>query len=121
MAEHNETGKKGEEIAVKYLKDKGYKILETNWRLGKNEIDIIALDGKFIVIAEVKTRQSNSFGEPEIAVTREKQKSLIRSANSYVRMKHIDLEVRFDIISIILAKDKEQIHHIVDAFYPLLK
>ena len=121
MAEHNEKGKQGEEIAVKFLKNKGYKILETNWRLGKNEIDIIAMDGKFIVIAEVKTRQSNHFGEPEIAVTREKQKALIRAANAYVRMKKLDFEVRFDIISIILAKNTEQIHHIEDAFYPLLK
>jgi putative endonuclease len=121
MAEHNETGKKGEEIAVNFLKKKGYKILETNWRLGKNEIDVIALDGKFVVIAEVKTRQSNQFGEPEIAVTREKQKALIRSANAYVRMKHLDLEVRFDIISIILDKDVEKVNHIEDAFYPLIK
>lgn len=120
MAEHNETGKKGEEIAVNFLKNKGYKILETNWRLGRNEIDIIAKDGKFIVVAEVKTRQSNQFGEPEIAVTREKQKALIRSANAYVRIKKLDLEVRFDIISIILSKDVEQINHIEDAFYPLL-
>ena len=121
MAEHNDLGKQGEEIAVKFLKNKGYKILETNWRLGKNEIDIIARDGNFIVVAEVKTRQSNLFGEPEIAVTREKQKALIRSANAYVRMKMIDLEVRFDIISIILAKNTEQVNHITDAFYPLLK
>jgi len=121
MAEHNEKGKQGEEIAVEFLKKKGYKILETNWRLGRNEIDIIAIDGKFIVVVEVKTRNSNQFGEPEIAVTREKQKALIRSANAYVRMKHLDSEVRFDIISIILAKDTEQIHHIEDAFYPLLK
>src|ERR1039457_5754929 len=121
MAEHNETGKKGEEIAVKFLKNKGYKILETNWRLGRNEIDIIAMDGKIIVVAEVKTRQSNSFGEPEIAVTREKQKALVRAANAYVRLKHLDLEVRFDIISIILEKDCEKINHIADAFYPLLR
>jgi putative endonuclease len=121
MAEHNDKGRKGEEIAADFLKKKGYKILETNWRLGKNEIDIIALDGKTIVVAEVKTRTSNTFGEPEIAVTREKQKALVRSANAYVRIKQLDMEVRFDIISIILAKDTEQINHIEDAFYPLLK
>jgi putative endonuclease len=121
MAEHNETGKKGEELAVNFLKKKGYKILETNWRLGGNEIDIIAMDGDFLVVAEVKTRTSNTFGEPEIAVTKEKQKALIRAANAYVRIKQIDKETRFDIVSIILVKDKEQIHHIEDAFYPLIK
>ena len=120
MAEHNDIGKKGEEIAVNFLKNKGYRILDTNWRLGRNEIDIIAMDGRFIVIAEVKTRQSNQFGEPEIAVTREKQKALIRSANAYVRLKRLDHEVRFDIISILLTKDGEHVNHIADAFYPLL-
>src|ERR1035438_6029055 len=108
MAEHNETGKKGEEIAVKFLKNKGYKILETNWRLGRNEIDIIAVDGKLIVVAEVKTRQSNQFGDPEMAVTREKQKALVRAANAYVRSKQLDMEVRFDIISIIDRKSVVQ-------------
>jgi putative endonuclease len=121
MAEHNDIGKKGEEIALKFLREKGYKILETNWRLGRNEIDIIAMDGKVIVVAEVKTRQSNQFGEPEIAVTREKQKALVRSANAYVRLKHLDVETRFDIISIILEKDTEKINHISDAFYPMLR
>ena len=121
MAEHNDTGKKGEEIAVNFLKNKGYRILDRNWRLGSNEIDIIAADGNFIVVAEVKTRTSNKFGEPEIAVTKEKQKALIRAANAYVKIKQIDQEMRFDIVSIILVKDKEQVHHIVDAFYPMIK
>ena len=120
MAEHNETGKQGEEIAVKYLASKGYKVLETNWRSGKNEIDIIAMDGKTLVIAEVKTRHSGSFGDPEVAVTREKQRSLIRAANAYVLRKKLNCEARFDVISILLEKNGERINHIPDAFYPLL-
>ncbi len=120
MAEHNETGKKGEEIAVKFLKGKGYNVVETNWRNGKHEIDIIAMDGKTLVVAEVKTRHSSAFGEPEIAVTREKQRALIRAANSYMLKKKLENEVRFDIISILIVKDKETINHIADAFYPLL-
>jgi len=120
MAEHNEFGKKGEEIARHYLVGKGYKIMETNWVSGKNEIDIIAREGKYIIVVEVKTRHSNYSGEPETAVTREKQKSLIRAANAYIRMMNIDLEVRFDIISILIIKGKEQINHIEDAFYPTL-
>ena len=120
MAEHNELGKKGEDIAADYLAKKGYNILEKNWRQWRNEIDIIARDGKYLVIVEVKTRQSNYFGEPETAVTYEKQKALIRAANTYIRYNNMDLEVRFDIVSIIIAKEKEQIHHIEDAFYPIL-
>jgi len=120
MAEHNDLGKKGEEIAAAFLEKKGYVILEKNWRQWKNEIDLIAMDGKYLVIVEVKTRQSNFFGEPETAVTREKQRALIRAANAYVRYRNIPSEVRFDILSIIISKTSEQIHHIVDAFYPTL-
>lgn len=120
MAEHNDLGKKGEEIAAGYLEKKGYRILEKNWRQWKNEIDVIAMDGKYLVIVEVKTRQSNYIAEPETAVTREKQRALIKAANAYMRYKNISSEVRFDIVSIILTKSSEQIHHIVDAFYPTL-
>jgi putative endonuclease len=120
MAEHNEFGKKGEDIAADYLQKKGYKILERNWVSGKNEIDIIAREGKFIVVVEVKTRHSNYAGEPETAVTHDKQKSLIRAANSYIRKMNLYEEVRFDIISILVVKGKEQINHIEDAFYPTL-
>jgi putative endonuclease len=120
MAEHNEFGKKGEEIAIDFLKKKGYKILETNWVSGKNEIDIIAREGKYIIVVEVKARHSNFAGEPETAVTRDKQKSLIRAANAYIRKMNYDEEVRFDIISILVVKGKEQINHIEDAFYPTL-
>ena len=120
MAEHNDLGKRGEEIATGYLEKKGYQILEKNWRQWKNEIDVIAMDGKYLVIVEVKTRQSSYFGEPETAVTRDKQRTLIRAANAYVRYKNINCEVRFDILSIVISKSSEHIHHIVDAFYPTL-
>jgi putative endonuclease len=120
MAEHNDLGKKGEEKAAGYLEKKGYRILEKNWRQWRNEIDIVAMDGKCLVIIEVKTRQSNFFGEPEMAVTRDKQKALIRAANAYVRYKNVDCEVRFDILSVIISKNTEQILHIEDAFYPTL-
>ena len=120
MADHNDLGKNGEEIASGFLEKKGYRILEKNWRQWRNEIDIIAMDGRYLVIIEVKTRQSNYFGEPEMAVTRDKQKALIRAANAYVRYKNINCEVRFDILSILISNTSEQIHHIEDAFYPIL-
>ena len=117
MSDNLELGRKGEELAANHLSGKGYKILERNWRRGRNEIDIIARDGNFVVIVEVKTRESNAFGEPEMSVTREKQKALIRAANSYILYKDIHDEVRFDIVSIIIGKGKEVINHIEDAFY----
>jgi len=120
MAEHNETGKKGEVIAKKYLEKKGYKIVETNWRYKNDEIDIIAETDDLIVILEVKTRSSNYYGEPEVFVTRQKQRFLIRGANAYVQYNKIDKEVRFDIVSILLYQDKQKINHIEDAFYPIV-
>ncbi len=120
MAQFHELGKTGEEIASEYLQSKGYKILETNWRKGQLEIDIIALKDDTLIVAEVKTRSTNYFGEPEEFVTRSKQKNLVKAANSYVIFKNFDLEVRFDIISILVRGDQYKVHHIEDAFYPTM-
>ncbi len=120
MLQTNELGKAGEDMAAEYLKKKGYRILERNWRFGRNEIDIVARDGNIVVIAEVKTRSSSFFAEPETAVTRDKQRILVRSANAYVRYNRINLEVRFDVIAILFSPGGEQINHIEDAFYATL-
>ena len=118
MADHNDLGKLGEEIAVQYLTNKGYKILERNWHNIHKEIDIIARDGKSLVIVEVKTRQSDEYGEPDIAVTRKKQRMLIAAANAYITRKGLDMETRFDIISIVFREETPIISHIEDAFLP---
>ncbi|MGE5424760.1 MAG: YraN family protein [Syntrophothermus sp.] len=118
MSENIEFGKKGEEIAADFLRKKGFKILEMNWRSGRNEVDIIAMDKEYLVIVEVKTRSSTFAGEPETAVTRDKQRGLIIAANSYLRFKQRSNEVRFDIVAIVIQKESETIHHIEDAFYP---
>ncbi len=120
MADHNETGIKGEELAEKYLRNAGYEILETNWHFGKNEIDIIARDGEFLVIVEVKTRRTANFGEPEEFVTRAKQRSLIKAANGYIEKHDIDLETRFDIVSVLYHGNSYTVKQIKDAFYPLV-
>ena len=118
MAEHNDLGKMGEELAVNYLIGKGYEILERNWRNKHKEIDIVAKDGETLVIVEVKTRQSDGFGEPDMAVTRQKQKCLVYAANAYVFSKRLDLDIRFDIISIVFNQGNPKIDHIEDAFLP---
>ncbi|MBQ4399060.1 MAG: YraN family protein [Bacteroidales bacterium] len=118
MAEHNDFGKLGEELAVDYLTGKGYEILERNWRNVHKEIDIIAKDGKFLVIVEVKTRQTDEYGEPDVAVTRKKQRMLIAAANAYITRKGLDMETRFDIISIVFRDGEPVIEHIEDAFLP---
>lgn len=118
MSAHNELGKKGEEIARKFLIEKGYKIIATNWRYKKEEIDIIAKHENEIIFVEVKTRSSSYFEAPEQAVTKKKQKFLINAANDYIQSNNIEIEGRFDIISVICNTNKEEINHIEDAFYP---
>lgn len=120
MAEKHELGKSGELLASGFLKQKGYTILELNWRKGPLEIDIIAKKDELLVIVEVKTRSTSYFGEPEEFVNRAKQKHLISAANKYIFEKDINNEVRFDIISILLKGEQHRIYHIEDAFYPTI-
>jgi len=120
MAEHNETGKSGEDYALEYLLKKNFDILEKNWRHNKDEVDLIAVHKNCLVIIEVKTRSTLYFGEPQIFVNKKKQAFMIRAANAYIMKKDIDLETRFDIVSVILSGDKVSIKHIEDAFYPTL-
>ena len=120
MAEFHELGEKGEDMAAAYLQKKGYTILETNWRKGSLEVDIIAQKDDILVIAEVKTRSTNYFGEPEEFVTKAKQKNLIKAANIYIQFNNMDVETRFDIISVLIKGDQHQVHHIEDAFYPTI-
>ena len=120
MQNNLDFGKRGEDLAVNYLINKGYQILERNWRSGHKEIDIIALDGNTLVAVEVKTRQSNTYGEPDIAVGVMKQKMLIWAAEAYVRYKNLDVEIRFDIISIVMTNTEIHLEHLEDAFIPTI-
>ena len=120
MADHNETGKQGEAIAVEYLQNKGYVILEQNWHNHHREIDIIATKGNEMAIVEVKCRTGAPLVEPYIAVNRNKQNLLIKAANAYIQKNNIDLETRFDIVSITLGKEVS-IDHIENAFYPRVR
>ncbi len=123
MAEHNELGAWGEEEAVKYLRTKGYEILEQDWKMGKRDLDVIALteDESTMVFVEVKTRTGDDYQQPQEAVTRRKIKNLAVAANAYVKTYHLDVDIRFDIISIIGHRPfVERIEHIEDAFNPLL-
>ena len=118
MAAHNDFGKLGDELAVNYLIGKGYEILERNWHNIHKEIDIIAKDGKFLVIVEVKARQTDEYGDPDVAVTKKKQRMLIAAANAYISRYNLDIETRFDIVSIIFKDGEPVIEHIEDAFLP---
>ncbi len=120
MNETQKTGGEGETEALNYLRSIGYEILEKNWRHSNQEIDIIAKDKTFLVIAEVKTRSSNAFGEPEAFVNRQKQRNLIKAANAYLEKKDLMLEIRFDILSVMKNGENYKVNHIQNAFYPIL-
>lgn len=119
MAKKLSLGKIGEDLATQYLIDKGYQILERNWRAYRKEIDIIAIDGKDIVFVEVKTRQDDEFGTPEMAVNQRKRAHIYAAASSYYYEHKIDLDVRFDVIAILYRDGKPEINHIVDAFHSI--
>lgn len=115
-------GKAGEAIALDFLKRKGYRILETNFRPGKlGEIDIIAREGEYICFVEVKTRSSVFFGYPSESVNRKKQLNMIRAAQVYLKQNGLNEEfVRFDIVEVLIDKEKNdsavEINLIGDAF-----
>ncbi len=117
MAEHNELGRKGEALAVEFLVSNGYEILARNWRYGRAEIDILAQKNGFLVVVEVKTRTSDVYGKPEIFVNRKKIGLLMEAVNAFMEEKNLDLEVRFDIISIVSNRYGNRIEHIKNAFY----
>ena len=117
MAQHNELGKKGEELALELLEKKGYFIRDKNWRYLKAEVDIIAQKGDILAVVEVKTRSSTDFGDPQDFVNPKKIKLLVTAIDEYVNSKELDVEVRFDIIAIVKEGPRFNIEHIEDAFY----
>lgn len=117
MAKHNELGELGEDLAVEELEKNGYEIVERNWRYKKAEIDIIARKNEVLAIVEVKTRSSDYMGNPQDFVTPKKIKMLVEAVNEYVVSKDLDVEVRFDIMAIIINQNKLTLEHLEDAFF----
>ncbi|MFA6151504.1 MAG: YraN family protein [Chitinophagaceae bacterium] len=118
MSKHNEIGTNGELLAVNFLKNKGFIILETNWRSGKKEIDIIVENDETIIFVEVKTRSNFNFGFPEEAVSETKKSFLKIAAEDYFIKNNCNKDIRFDVISIIQrGKTAAEIIHFEDAFF----
>jgi putative endonuclease len=117
MAEHNDLGKLGEELAVEFLEKDGYTILATNWIFQKAEVDIIAQKENTLAVIEVKTRSSLEFGLPQDFVKPKKIQLLTKAIDAYVNQENLDLNVRFDIIAIHKESKSFVIEHLTDAFY----
>ncbi len=112
MSKHSKIGIKGEQIAADFLLNKGYNVLFRNWRSGRKEIDIIAFKDNTLAIIEIKTRSRSDIGYPEESVTNRKKSFLKSAAIDFVGQYPQYINVRFDIISILLDKGelKELIH-----------
>lgn len=120
MAAHNDLGRWGEEMAAQYLEHKGYTVVERNWKWGHRDLDIVAIDAGCLVVVEVKTRRNQAFMAPEKAVDRRKIQSLCIAANAFVKLRHVGMPLRFDIITVTgTSTDDCEIDHIQEAFTPL--
>lgn len=120
MADHNELGKIGEQMAVEFLIEKGYKILDRNFRFKQLEIDIVTEHEGLLKVVEVKTRQSSYLTDPRELVSKSKQKGIIKTTNHFIHENEVDLEVQFDLIVIIINDKMKKIEHFEAAFYPTL-
>ena len=112
-----ELGKQGEEIAIRFLKKKGYRILIRNYVCKMGEMDIIAREKDTLVFVEVKTRTSAVFGPPQLAVNSTKQMQLSKVALYFLKEKKLEeVKARFDVVAILLRPEREEVELIKDAF-----
>jgi putative endonuclease len=117
MAEHNELGKEGEELAVTFFTAKGYQVLHTNWRFGKHEIDLIAMHNNILHFIEVKSRSYSTYGFPEEKVTRKKILALFKAADEFL-YRHPDYHnICFDILSIVKRFGEDAEYFLIEDVY----
>lgn len=123
MARHNELGKMGEQLAVEFLVKQGFIIRETNWRMFKLEIDIIAQDSSRVLhIVEVKTRSSDDHFDPMKAINIAKKRHMVASANGYIHYFNLHCEIQYDVIIVIGTPEKGfKLEYYPDMFVPKLK
>lgn len=116
MSKAHELGRKGEAIATNFLAKKKHRIIERNWRWKKAEIDLITQHQDVLVFVEVKTRSSPLYGQPQEFISARKIELMKDAAEAYITNENIDLEIRFDIVSIIHKNKTIKIEHIENAF-----
>ena len=117
MAQHNQLGSEGEELAVDFLLKNDYEIIERNYRFDKAEVDIIAKKKEVLAIIEVKTRSTADFGNPQDFVKPKQIQRLVKAVDEYVTANDLDVEVRFDIIAVYKEGANFKIEHLEDAFF----
>lgn len=118
MSQHLKLGKRGEEIAAEFLLQNNYEIIQQNFKAQNYELDIIAKKDNILIFVEVKTRNNNYFGEPEESVNHKKEKHITKASELFMNNYDDFIDIRFDIIAIILQDGNVKIKHIEDAFSP---
>ncbi len=119
LTPHLALGERGEKLAERFLRERGYKILVRRYKGRHGEIDLVCRDDDILVFVEVKTRASEEYGAPSVAVDAEKQKNLTRTALEYLReIGNPEVQFRFDIVEVVMADKREasEIRLIQDAF-----
>lgn len=116
MKKAHKLGRKGEDIASHFLAHKKHQIIDRNWRWQKAEIDIISQDHKTLVFVEVKTRSTEHYGQPKEFISSRKEQLMKDAAEAYLELNCLDLEIRFDIISIVMKNEIPKIEHIENVF-----
>lgn len=116
MARHNDTGKKGEVLAAVWFENKGYRIIEKNWRWKRLEVDIIAEKENMLHFIEVKCRRSQKFGMPEASVSIQKIKNLLDSAAAYLDQFPSKKRIQFDVLAITMANEVVEFFLIEDVY-----
>ncbi|WP_412063201.1 YraN family protein [Rubrivirga sp. IMCC45206] len=118
-----DVGRRGEDVAADFLEAKGYRVMDRNYRFGREEVDIVAFepnarnDGGMIVFVEVKARSGTGFGRPEAAVDEPKQKAIKRVAEAYLHERRlIPSPTRFDVVAVLFGGGAPDIEHFENAF-----
>ncbi|MEJ0054518.1 MAG: YraN family protein [Bacteroidota bacterium] len=117
MSDKIKTGEEGEDLAAAFLMEKGFSVLERNYRKKRSEIDLIVRKGNWLVFVEVKTRSSTAFGYPEEFVDYHKKRMILKGALEYMYDNDWQGNVRYDIVAVNFYGSRYKIHHIEDAFY----
>ena len=116
---NSETGRRGEEVALAWLQERGFRLRDRNWRSGHKELDLVMEDAERLHIVEVKTLTAPLLIQPFEKVDAVKQHRLVSAARHYVAVQHIQKEVQFDVVSVILDGEQTMVEYIPEAFYPI--
>lgn len=117
MAQHIELGRKGEQIAAKYLINKGFRLLHQNWHFRNQELDLVMTDKKELVIVEVKSRHAAVAEQMDEAISFKKIRFLVNATQAYIEKYQVNFDVRFDVVNVVFQNNtKYTINHIPDAF-----